>query len=102
MTSLLAILASYLLGSIPFGYVVARARGVDITQLGSGNIGATNVGRILGRRYGMLVFALDFLKGLTSVVAFPRLAGLVGDTGGSWAGELPVLCGFAAIIGHIA
>lgn len=54
---------SYLVGAIPFGYLIARWRGVDILKQGSGNIGATNVGRVLGRPFGILVFLLDFAKG---------------------------------------
>src|SRR5438045_2971987 len=57
------VVLSYLLGSVPFGVIVARARGVDIFQAGSGNIGATNIGRVLGRKSGMLVFPPDFLQG---------------------------------------
>lgn len=57
----------YLLGSLPFGYVVARARGVNIFEVGSKNPGATNVGRVLGRRFGRLVFTLDALKGAAAV-----------------------------------
>ncbi len=56
-------LIGYLLGALPFGYLVARARGVDIFTVGSGNPGATNVRRVLGQGAGNLVFALDFLKG---------------------------------------
>src|SRR5262249_30016847 len=52
----LLLLGAYLLGGVPFGYLVARWRGVDIFAHGSGNIGATNVGRVLGRRFGLLVF----------------------------------------------
>ncbi|HJZ89715.1 MAG TPA: glycerol-3-phosphate 1-O-acyltransferase PlsY [Gemmataceae bacterium] len=63
LVALLALVASYLVGAIPFGYLIARARGVDIFHAGSGNIGATNVGRVLGRKFGLLVFALDFAKG---------------------------------------
>src|SRR6516162_5492457 len=59
----LTLLLSYLVGAIPFGYLVARGRGVNILKQGSGNIGATNVGRILGRPFGVLVFLLDFAKG---------------------------------------
>ena|SRR5207249_771541 len=58
--------ASYLLGSIPFGYLAGRIAGVDIQRGGSGNIGATNVLRVLGRRYGYAVFVLDFLGSLVS------------------------------------
>lgn len=56
-------LIGYLLGALPFGYLVARAKGVDIFAVGSGNPGATNVRRVLGKGPGNLVFALDFLKG---------------------------------------
>lgn len=56
-------LIGYLLGALPFGYLVARAKGVDIFTVGSGNPGATNVRRVLGQGPGNLVFALDFLKG---------------------------------------
>jgi glycerol-3-phosphate acyltransferase PlsY len=58
----LAIL-SYFVGAIPFGMLVARTRGIDIMKVGSGNIGATNVVRALGPKYGILVFVLDVLKG---------------------------------------
>lgn len=60
-------LAAYLIGSVPSGYLVGRAAGVDIRKIGSGNIGATNVTRTLGKRSGYLVFALDFGKGLLAV-----------------------------------
>lgn len=63
----LLILPAYLVGSIPFGLLVGLARGVDVRKVGSGNIGATNVGRILGGRYFALVFALDALKGALPV-----------------------------------
>jgi acyl-phosphate glycerol 3-phosphate acyltransferase len=69
LIALLTLLVAYLIGAIPFGYLIARARGVDIFHAGSGNIGATNVGRILGRRFGLLVFALDFAKGAVPVAA---------------------------------
>jgi glycerol-3-phosphate acyltransferase PlsY len=66
--------ASYLIGAIPFGYLIARMKGVDLFKAGSGNIGATNVGRTLGRKYGLLVFTLDFLKGSGPVAAVVPLA----------------------------
>jgi acyl phosphate:glycerol-3-phosphate acyltransferase len=61
------LLGSYLLGSIPFGYLAGRLRGIDIRRAGSGNVGATNVVRVLGKRYGYPVFALDVLKGFWAV-----------------------------------
>jgi acyl phosphate:glycerol-3-phosphate acyltransferase len=68
MVTLAALLvSSYLLGSIPFGYLTGRLGGIDIRQAGSGNVGATNVVRVLGKRYGYPVFALDFLKGFGAV-----------------------------------
>src|SRR5215204_1817323 len=67
LIAVLALLAAYLIGAIPFGWLIARSRGVDIFHAGSGNIGATNVGRVLGRRFGLLVFALDFAKGAVPV-----------------------------------
>jgi glycerol-3-phosphate acyltransferase PlsY len=58
-------LAAYFIGAVPFGYLVYRwARGGDIREAGSGNIGATNVGRLLGFRFFLLVFVLDLAKGL--------------------------------------
>src|SRR5262249_42198980 len=71
---LVTVVAAYLVGAVPFGYLVARWRGVDIMRQGSGNIGATNVGRVLGRRFGLLVFLLDFLKGALPVVGARLLA----------------------------
>ncbi len=61
------VIASYLLGSIPFGYVAGRLAGIDVRKAGSGNVGATNVVRVLGKRYGYPVFALDVLKGFGAV-----------------------------------
>ncbi|MCU0786942.1 MAG: glycerol-3-phosphate 1-O-acyltransferase PlsY [Verrucomicrobia bacterium] len=66
-------LAAYLLGSLPTGYLVARARGVDIRTVGSGNIGATNAFRVLGRGWGGCVLVIDFLKGLGACLAVPFL-----------------------------
>jgi acyl-phosphate glycerol 3-phosphate acyltransferase len=96
---LLAALLSYLLGAVPFGYLVGRWRGVNIFQEGSGNIGATNVGRVLGRRFGILVFALDFLKG-----ALPTLA--AAAVSHSLHLDLPpdalaVTAGVSAFLGHL-
>ena len=67
VVSAVLLLASYLLGSIPFGYLAGRLAGIDIRKAGSGNVGATNVVRVLGKRYGYPVFALDVLKGFGAV-----------------------------------
>jgi glycerol-3-phosphate acyltransferase PlsY len=69
------LIGSYLLGSIPFGYVAGRLAGIDIRKAGSGNVGATNVVRILGKRYGYPVFALDVLKGFGAVKISMVLSG---------------------------
>jgi acyl phosphate:glycerol-3-phosphate acyltransferase len=68
MVTLVAILiGSYLLGSIPFGYLAGKFARIDIRKFGSGNVGATNVVRVLGKKYGYPVFALDLLKGFAAV-----------------------------------
>jgi glycerol-3-phosphate acyltransferase PlsY len=96
--SLLAIAASYLIGSIPFGYLITLwIKGIDIRTVGSGNLGATNVGRTLGFRYFLLVLLLDMLKGLVPTLGLPWI---VGRLGGGAPAELPVLVALAAILGH--
>src|SRR5438132_9252764 len=67
LTFAAVVIGSYLLGSIPFGYVAGRIAGIDIRKRGSGNVGATNVIRTLGKGYGYPVFVADFLKGFGAV-----------------------------------
>jgi acyl phosphate:glycerol-3-phosphate acyltransferase len=67
MTWLIIGLLSYLIGSIPFGYLVAKSQGIDIRKRGSQNIGATNVLRVMGKKWGYLVFFCDAFKGFLSV-----------------------------------
>ena len=95
----LAILA-YGAGSVPFGLLVGRLRGVDLREHGSRNIGATNAGRVLGLRFGILVFVLDFAKGLIPVLA-ARAALARADEASSWERLVPVIAAVAAIFGHI-
>src|SRR5437588_5869472 len=90
---------SYLLGAIPFGYLIARRRGVDILQQGSGNIGATNVGRVLGPAFGMLVFVLDFAKGALPVAVAAYVARRIDATLAT--DSLQVTAGLAAFFGHL-
>jgi glycerol-3-phosphate acyltransferase PlsY len=95
---------AYVLGSVPFGLMVARTRGIDPRKAGSGNIGATNVGRLLGGKFFALVFLLDLLKSLVPmIVAGLILRRFIGDSRyyrpidyGLW-----LLAGFAAILGHM-
>ena len=89
--------ASYLLGSTAFGLILGLLRGVDIRKHGSGNVGATNAGRVLGRPFGLAAFVGDFLKGWLpawwigpAVAAAPERVAL-----------LAVWCGAAAVCGHV-
>jgi glycerol-3-phosphate acyltransferase PlsY len=90
---------AYLLGAIPFGLIVGRAKGVDPRTAGSGNIGATNVGRLLGRKFFALVFTLDLLKGLVPMLA--AAAVLRGEAPDRRTYLLWLAVGFAAILGHM-
>lgn len=96
---LLLCAGAYLLGSIPTGLVIARRRGVDLRAVGSGNIGATNVARALGRRSALLVLVLDALKGLVPVLGArqldPELCGPLPPA------TLVALVGLCAIVGHM-
>jgi len=97
-----AALAAYLVGAIPFGVLIARAHGKDLRAIGSGNIGATNVSRALGRKWGYICFGLDVLKGLLPMLAFGIILPHVGTRDhspvvlASW-----LLVGIAAILGHV-
>lgn len=93
-------LFGYLVGSVPFGYLVGRARGVDIRTQGSGNIGATNVFRVLGKGYGIGVFVLDSLKGVLPVVYAGALYQMTGGAAVASGAGISLLAGLAAIIGH--
>lgn len=90
---------AYLLGAIPFSLLIARAKGVDIRAVGSGNIGATNVFRALGKGWGILAFTCDALKGYISASVLPLLAKTLWAFDGS-AVVLPLVCACLAIAGH--
>ena len=85
-------LAAYLIGSIPFGLLIAKTKGVDIRTQGSGNIGATNVLRCLGKPLGITCFVLDVLKGYLPAAFFPILGKIDPAFG--------ILFGIVAILGH--
>ena len=90
-----AVVIAYLLGSIPFAYLAGRARGVDLRQHGSGNLGATNAVRVLGLPTGVAVYLLDTLKGFLPVFVLVPL--LVATRHDLWA----IAIGVAAIAGHV-
>jgi glycerol-3-phosphate acyltransferase PlsY len=97
---IVAAVGAYLLGSLPSGYLVARAKGIDIRSVGSGNIGATNVFRALGKKLGILVLVLDGIKGYAACVwlcdlLIPMFAGA-----DYWGLEIRVTAGVAALLGH--
>ncbi|MEK4851225.1 glycerol-3-phosphate 1-O-acyltransferase PlsY [Paenibacillus sp. FSL H7-0756] len=90
---LLVIVISYLLGSVSFSVLLARLlKGIDIRQYGSGNAGATNTLRVMGKGPAILVLFLDVLKGIAAV--------WLGTWAGGWGSWVAVVCGLAAIIGH--
>ena len=99
VNAILLAIASYLAGSIPFGYIIGTVvKGVDLRQLGSGNIGATNAGRVLGKKWGILCMILDALKGLLPVALLPQQ--FFGSES-PWLAHATVLAGVSTIIGHM-
>jgi len=88
--------ASYVVGATPFGYLAGKLKGIDIREHGSGNVGATNVIRVLGKSVGIPVFAADFCKGLVPVLLVQwcaRKLGLAGDAPG-------MVAAAGAVLGH--
>ena len=100
LVSALLLAAAYLIGAVPFGLLIARAKGIDIRTVGSKNIGATNVFRCVGAKYGILVFVLDMLKGIAGTLV-GAVAGPLLQADATSVLLLRVLCGAAAMIGHI-
>jgi glycerol-3-phosphate acyltransferase PlsY len=96
MKPVIALAAAWLIGSIPWAYLAGRLlKGVDLRTYGSGNLGTTNVLRLLGAPAAMVVYALDAAKGFVPVLLFPKLFGF--EPHGAWA----IACGLAAILGHV-
>jgi glycerol-3-phosphate acyltransferase PlsY len=99
LTFAVVVIGSYLLGSIPFGYLAGRIAGIDIRTCGSGNVGATNVIRTLGKSYGYPVFAADFLKGFGAV----KMSLLIATRAQSeWNSSeiFGILAAICSVIGH--
>jgi len=104
VASLVPLAVAYLAGALPFGYLVGRARGVNLFAVGSGNIGATNAARVLGKPFGVLVFVLDFLKGALPVALAVPLAGALHEDAPNALGSaetLRTLCAALAFLGHL-
>ena len=74
VTLAISAVLAYFLGSLPAGYLAGRMAGVDIRKVGSGNVGATNVTRVLGKKFGYPVFAIDFFKGVAAITAAALIA----------------------------
>lgn len=89
------LLAAYVIGSFPTAYLAGKANGVDLRTVGSGNLGATNVFRTLGWKWGLLVYVVDGLKGALPVLLLP--AAIAAGRGWPWG----VVCGVVAILGHV-
>jgi acyl phosphate:glycerol-3-phosphate acyltransferase len=96
MEPIVAVVLSYLSGSIPFAAIAGKLRGVALRKHGSGNLGATNVFRVLGWKIGLLVFVADALKGALPVLYLPPRIASAHDPI-VWA----IACGIAAIAGHV-
>ena len=92
MADLIAVVAAYLVGSIPFAQLLSRRRGVDLRRVGSGNVGASNVLRTLGVRPAVVAMMLDAVKGTVAVLVAQRLTNGVAA---------PVMAGLASMIGHV-
>jgi len=101
--ALVLIIAAYIIGSLPFGYWLAKAKGIDITKLGSGSTGATNVYRCVGKKEGIFVMVLDFFKGYISVLIamhFDKGAQAVEWTVLGMPHLVPVVVAIMSLVGH--
>jgi glycerol-3-phosphate acyltransferase PlsY len=99
MSFVILIIAAYLLGSIPFGIIIAKAHGKDLRSIGSGNIGATNLSRALGKKWAYLCFSLDVLKGFIPMLVTSRF---ISSPPGITELFLWLAVGIAAVLGHIS
>lgn len=98
--NIIYVVLAYLIGSVPFGYIAGRINGIDLREHGSKNIGATNTVRVLGKRWGIPVFALDFLKGFAPLLLMKLHLG--GDATQFDTCQMGWLLGvlFALVLGH--
>ena len=94
----LALIAAYLVGGVPFGFLIGKMRGVDVRTVGSKNIGATNVFRTVGKKWGLIAFACDFLKGLLPTLYAQHLVVAQPATFPGWT---PLAVGVMCVVGHM-
>ena len=94
------IIFGYLLGALPFGFLIGKAHGKDLRQIGSGNIGATNAARVLGKKWGIICFLLDVGKGLLPMLLVPAF-GLIQQPLTTGQLVMWILVGVAAVLGHV-
>ena len=88
------LIAAYLIGAIPFGFLIGKMRGVDVRTVGSKNIGATNVFRTVGKKWGLLAFFCDVMKGLVPTLVAKMLYAETMP-------EMPILVGISCVVGHM-
>lgn len=99
---LIGLAAAYFVGAIPFGLFLGWSQGVDIREHGSGNLGATNAGRVLGKKFGIICLILDLLKGLLPTAIYGYAAGVLGDAEATAAATVMWLAvAVAAVVGHM-
>ncbi len=98
MRLLAAIIIAYLLGATPTSYIAAKMAGVDLSRVGSGNLGATNLYRVLGWKYAVPAGMIDVAKGYVAAVFLSSMAGVSLSGGHLW---IPLVVGSAAIVGHV-
>jgi glycerol-3-phosphate acyltransferase PlsY len=91
---------SFLLGGIPFGLLLGKLKGIDVRKAGSGNIGAANVGRLLGRRWGVAVFVLDACKGLAAALIVGMTFTQAGSAVTVTTATMRLLASLFAVLGH--
>ena len=103
LTWVIFLVSTYLLGSVSFALILGKLNGINIREHGSGNVGATNLGRALGKKWGLICFFLDMGKGLVPVLAYGLIAGLITAEGSIGAVEMLkwLAIGVAAVIGHV-
>ena len=104
MKEVFFLIGAYLIGGVPFGYLIGRMRGVDVRTVGSKNIGATNVFRTVGKKWGLLAFFCDVMKGLLPVMAarwYLAAQNSAAQNSAAQDSSLPLAVGVVCVLGHM-